>query len=94
MYNATMIFTWHEPKRASNLQKHGLDFARAEQVFAGPTLTVEDGRDYDGEQRFITTGFLDATIVSICHSETDEQIRIISMRKAEHHEIELLIHYL
>jgi len=94
MYNAAMIFTWHEPKRESNLQKHGLDFVRAEQVFAGPTLTVEDVRDYDGEQRFMTTGFLDTAIVTICHTETDEYIRIISMRKAEHHEIELLVRHL
>jgi hypothetical protein len=31
-----MRFTWDETKRQSNLSKHGLDFADAEQVFAGP----------------------------------------------------------
>jgi len=89
-----MKFTWTASKRTANLQKHGFDFAKAEQVFDGPTFTVEDARDYDGEQRFNSTGFLDATIVTICHTETEDEIHIISMRKAELHEIETLARYL
>ena len=43
-----MDFTWHEQKRQANLKKHGVDFAAAERVFAGPTFTFEDEReDYD-----------------------------------------------
>ena len=43
-----MRFIWHEPKRQENLTKHGLDFAEAERVFAGPTFTFEDDReDYE-----------------------------------------------
>lgn len=60
-----MNFTWHERKRATNLRKHGFDFADAEQVFSGPTMTQEDARDYDGEQRYNTTGFLGLAIVTI-----------------------------
>jgi uncharacterized protein len=41
-----MNFTWQESKRASNLVKHGFDFAQAHQVFNGPTMTLEDARDY------------------------------------------------
>lgn len=89
-----MNFTWHEPKRRSNLKKHGFDFADAQQVFSGPTMTLEDKRPYHGEQRFNTTGFLDMAIVTICHTETDDEIHIISMRKAETHEIETLSRYL
>ena len=37
--------------------------ARADEVFAGATLTVEDDRQDYGEDRFITIGFLDATMV-------------------------------
>jgi uncharacterized DUF497 family protein/predicted DNA binding CopG/RHH family protein len=65
-----MNFTWHESKRTSNLLKHGFDFAQAELVFHGPTMTLEDERDYQGEQRFNTTGFLGIAIVTICHTET------------------------
>lgn len=89
-----MKFTWRASKRASNLKKHGFDFADAEQVFGGPTITEEDARDYDGEQRFNSTGFLGTAIVTITHTETDAAIHIISMRKAEPHEIETLSRYL
>ena len=89
-----MNFTWKAAKRISNLKKHGFDFADAEQVFSGPTFTVEDTRDYDGERRFNSTGFLGAAIVTICHTETEDEIHIISMRKAELHEIEILARYL
>jgi uncharacterized DUF497 family protein len=81
-----MRFTWHETKRQTNLGKHALDFVDAEQVFNGPTMTVEDGRDYGGEQRFNTFGLLGVAVVAICHTETDSEIHVISMRKAENHE--------
>ncbi len=89
-----MNFTWHEPKRASNLRKHGFDFADAAQVFDGPTITTEDARDYGGEQRFNSIGFLGSAIVTISHTETETTIHIISMRKAEPHEVEELARYL
>ena len=37
--------------------------ARAEEVLAGTTLTVEDDRRDYGEDRFITIGFLDGAMV-------------------------------
>jgi uncharacterized DUF497 family protein len=44
-----MKFTWRESKRNINLKKHGFDFVHSEQVFNGPTITVEDFHDYHGE---------------------------------------------
>ncbi len=85
-----MIFTWKSAKRATNLKKHGFDFANAERVFDGPTFTVEDTRDYNGEQRFNSTGFLGTAIVTICHTESEDEIHITSIRKADLHEIETL----
>ena len=89
-----MNFTWQESKRKTNLKKHGFDFADAEQVFKGPTFTAEDTRDYHGEQRFNSTGFLGTVIVTISHTETEDKIHIISMRKAKLHEIDTLSHYI
>ena len=89
-----MKFTWREPKRQINLKKHGYDFADVRKVFEGPTLTQEDTRNYGGEQRFNTTGFLGTVIVTVCHTETPDEIHIISMRKAETHEIDTLSRYL
>ena len=89
-----MNFTWTPSKRRTNLKKYGFDFADAERVFDGPTFTLEDCRDYDGEQRFNSTDFLGTTIVTICHTETENEIHIICMRKAESYEIDTLTHYL
>lgn len=88
-----MNLTWHEAKRAANLRKHGFDFADAAKVFDGPTITAEDPRDYGGEQRFNTTGMLGANFVTICHTESETTIRIISMRKAGPHEIDEFARY-
>ena len=62
--------------------------ARAAEVFAGATLTVEDDREDYGEDRFITIGFLDATMVVLVWTPRDGAHRIISisMRKANERE--------
>jgi hypothetical protein len=76
-----MTFTWDDKKRTSNLVKHGLDFRNARKVFDGPTFTFPDTRFDYGEERFVTMGLLDTGVVVIVHTESDHEIRIISMRK-------------
>ena len=89
-----MKFTWHEPKRRQNLKRHGLDFADAEKLFAGPMLVFEDKREDYGEQRMIGIGLLDSLVVLVVHVESSEEIRIISMRKATHDETDQYYEYL
>jgi uncharacterized DUF497 family protein len=89
MYTLSVIFTWDEPKRQANLAKHGLDFADAEKVFAGPMVLFEDNRADYGEQRMIGVGLLDYLVVLIVRVENNETIRIISMRKANGNETDL-----
>lgn len=84
-----MRFTWHELKRQATLQRRGLDFAEVEQVFAGPTFTFEDDRKDYGEQRWVTLGVLRAVVVVIVHTETKDEIRVISMRRADRDEQQL-----
>ncbi len=55
-------------------------------VFAGPTFTFEDDRDDYGEQRWVTLGMLRTKVVVIVHTETADEIRIISMREANRNE--------
>jgi hypothetical protein len=81
-----MEFTWSETKRAANLKAHGLDFVDAPRVFEGLTFTFEDDRFSYGEQRFVTLGLLAGFPVSIVHTESDHEIRIISFRKATNRE--------
>ena len=66
----------------SQLRKHGIDFADAERMFRGFTLTAEDDREPYGEQRFLTLGMLEDQVVSVAHTERGGRIRIISIRKA------------
>ncbi len=81
-----MEFAWSETKRAVNLKTHGLDLIDAPRVFEGLTFTFEDDRFSYGEQRFITLGLLAGVPVSITHTETDHEIRIISFRKTTNRE--------
>ena len=71
-----MRYAWDEAKRVANLRKHGLDFA--------------DRLAY-GENRFLSVGVLRGLPVSIVHTETDNEIRIISFRKATKRETAFLI---
>ena len=81
-----MKFEWDEAKRQSNLRKHRLDFADAKTVFAGATFTFEDDRFEYSEDRYLTLGLLRGTAVVIAHTEREEMVRVISMRKATKNE--------
>lgn len=81
-----MQFIWDEAKRKSNLNKHGMDFGDAKIVFAGATYTFEDDRFDYIEQRFITLGLLNGEVIVLAHTEQEDIVRIISMRKATKHE--------
>ena len=87
-----MRFTWSERKRALNIKDHGLDFIDAPLVFEGATYTFEDARFDYGEQRFETLGLLAGIPVSIIHTESDDEIRIISFRKATKREAAIYFH--
>ena len=81
-----MRFLWHEPKRQTNLKKPGLDFVDAKHIFKGPLFTFEDNRENYGEQRWITLGPLGTKVIVIVHTETEDAIRVISMREADNDE--------
>ena len=81
-----MEFVWDERKRKSNIKKHGFDFIDAEQVFNGATFTIVDDRLNYHEDRFITLGMLEDVVVVIAHTEEEDIIRIISIRKATKNE--------
>jgi uncharacterized protein len=74
-------------KQTSNRKKRGLDLADAKNVIeSGLTVTFEDRRFDYGEERFVTLGPLGDTLVAIVTAESEDHIRIISMRKADRHE--------
>lgn len=81
-----MRFEWDEAKRRVNIRKHGIDFIDVPGVFRGVTVTIEDTRFDYGETRFITLGLLKEHVVVVAHTEQDDLIRFISVRKATKNE--------
>lgn len=73
-------------KRDKTLCERGLDFARADEIFAGHHFTAEDTREAYGEARHITVGTLDGRMVIMVWTPRGEARRIISMRKANERE--------
>ena len=89
-----MKFTWNEFKRLTNLRKHGINFDDANRVFSGPMLIFEDTREDYGEHRMIGVGLLGSRIVLAVYVETDDEIRMISMREATRDEADQYYEYL
>ena len=82
-----MRYEWDEDKRKQNRLKHGLDFADAEQVFAGRCISFVDDRFDYGEKRLVTLGVLAGRVVVMAHAPRGHEVtRIISMRKANRRE--------
>lgn len=73
-------------KRDKPLAERGLDFARADEVFAGRHFTAEDAREDYSEPRYITVGKLDDRMVVMVWTPRGEARRIISLRKANDRE--------
>jgi uncharacterized DUF497 family protein len=63
-----------------------LDFADAEQVFAGVTLEMEDLRKNYGEPRIICYGRLEGRIVVVGYTPRGADRHVFSMRKANERE--------
>ena len=81
-----MLVEFDAAKRDAMLEVRGLDMARAGEVFAGATLTVEDDRQDYGEDRFISIGFLDERMVILVWTPRNGARRTISMRKVNERE--------
>jgi hypothetical protein len=74
-----LTITFNPVKRAATLAERGLDFADAEQVFAGDHATwVDDRFDY-GEVRQITAGHLDGRMVVPVWTTRAANRHVISM---------------
>lgn len=82
-----MQITFDPVKREKTLLERGLDFARAEEVFAEINVTMDDDRQDYGEARHITVGRLDGRVVVVVWVARGASRRIISMRKANEREI-------
>ena len=81
-----MKYQWNPDKARANYKKHGIYFSDAVSVFSDDfAMTNKD--DYLCEERFVTIG-MDAfgKIIVVVFTWRDDDIRIISARKATQRE--------
>ncbi len=89
-----MKVTFDPRKRAATRAERGLDFADAEYVFEGPTLTLLDDRFDYGEPRYQTYGLLDERLVMVVWTPRGDSRHVISMRKCNDRERAKVAHRL
>ena len=82
-------FEWDSRKSLSNIDKHGISFEEAVQVFGDySSITIADPDHSEKEFREITIGQSSKyRIVVVSHTDRFGVIRIISARKATKSEI-------
>ncbi|WP_441004124.1 BrnT family toxin [Pseudocolwellia agarivorans] len=80
-------FEWDPAKASANIKKHGVSFDEAQSVFFDSyARLIPDPDSSFGEERFIILGLssdFKALVVCHCYREPDDNIRIISARKAD-----------
>ena len=78
-----MRVIWDTQKAVANIRHHGIEFSHAATVLDDPmAITIEDTRH--GEQRFVTIGadILGRVLVAVYAYSGEEEIRLISARRA------------
>jgi uncharacterized DUF497 family protein len=70
-----MRFEWDERKRASNADKHGLDFLDAELIFRGPHFHYPSSRHQ--EDRWVTIRMPDGREVAVVWTARNDAVRLI-----------------
>jgi uncharacterized protein len=82
-----MKFEWDKKKNNLNIQKHGLDFVDAFEMFQNPmVVTLDERKDYK-EERYVGLGLIKERVIVVAFTERSPNIiRIISLRKANKRE--------
>jgi uncharacterized DUF497 family protein len=74
-------------KNARNVRERGLSFERVEDFdFGTAAFKIDDRRDY-GEARIRALGFLDGKLHLLVFTERGEDLRVISLRRANRAEV-------
>ena len=81
-----MRFVWDPNKAASNARKHGVSFTEAATVFTDPLALIV--ADVGHPERALITGesFVGRLLVVVFAEVSEDEVRIISARRATAHE--------
>ena len=77
------------PKDAANIVKHGVSLGLAFEMDMDRTTTFEDRRFAYSEDRWISIGPINGDLYILAHTYRDDEIRPISLRRAEKSERKL-----
>ena len=80
----SVLFEWDEGKRRSVIDRHGIDFEDAVQIFSGPVW--ETLSPQTGEQRWLVIGVVDGIEIAVVYTVRDGRRRIITARRARTYE--------
>ncbi|NBZ86806.1 BrnT family toxin [Stagnihabitans tardus] len=80
------MFEWDETKRLKALEKHGIDFRDAAEIFLGPYLEVAARSEV--EERRYAIAPLGGRIICVVFTMRGDTIRIITARAARTNERE------
>ncbi|HPG41851.1 MAG TPA: BrnT family toxin [bacterium] len=83
-----MLFEWDQKKAQQNLIKHGVTFEEARTAFRDDmSITISDPLHSEDEERFILLGYSEKNrLIVVVHTDRQNQIRIISARRASKNE--------
>lgn len=81
-------FEFDKDKSKANLQKHGIDFQAAQEMWKDPYLLEIKAKSED-EQRFLLIGRIGEKHWSAVVTYKNERIRLISVRRSRKKEVEL-----
>ncbi len=78
------IFQWDDAKATANVERHGVTFDAAREVFMDPfALDWLDASEDYGEDRFALIGMAEGRLLCVAYAMRGESIRMISARLAE-----------
>ena len=83
MHNALVQIEFDPAKARTNLAKHKVSFAHAEQALRDPNAVTIEDPDAEDEQGLVSLG-MDALgrILVVVHTPRENRVRLISARKA------------
>jgi len=81
-------FEFDDDKSLANLEKHGIDFRAAQELWDDPDL-LEFPAKSDNEPRFVVIGQIATQHWSAVVTYRNERIRLISIRRSRKKEVEL-----
>jgi uncharacterized DUF497 family protein len=82
------LFEWDNDKRLQNLEKHGIDFIAARELWSGPVLEAPSPRTQHREERIIAIGKIYGRCIAVVYTWRNGNRRLISARKARKNEQE------